>query len=256
MSDVARMVTRYGAGAPKCPRCNKVVYMAEEVLAVGKKFHKACFKCTTCNKALDSTKLVDKDNEIYCKSCYKRNFGPKGYGYGGGAGTLSMDGAISSPIRSDTESAPTTPIAKSAESFQSKLPESAATHNIARTPGSEPGRQPDIVPATTTSMTADRPTEKLSQPPASPVAITPTKRLPPNTCPACLKVVYMAEKVMGAGFSWHKSCFKCTLCSRCLDSTSLRERGDDIYCKTCYAKSFGPKGYGYGQGAGTLMYTQ
>ena len=29
--------------------------------------------------------------EIYCASCYGKQFGPKGYGYGGGAGTLSMD---------------------------------------------------------------------------------------------------------------------------------------------------------------------
>lgn len=29
--------------------------------------------------------------EIFCKSCYGKEFGPKGYGYGQGAGTLSMD---------------------------------------------------------------------------------------------------------------------------------------------------------------------
>lgn len=29
--------------------------------------------------------------EIYCKTCYGKEFGPKGYGYGAGAGTLSMD---------------------------------------------------------------------------------------------------------------------------------------------------------------------
>ena len=27
----------------------------------------------------------------------------------------------------------------------------------------------------------------------------------------------------------------------------------DIYCRTCYASKFGIKGYGFGQGAGTLM---
>ena len=27
--------------------------------------------------------------EIYCKTCHGKNFGPKGYGFGGGAGALT-----------------------------------------------------------------------------------------------------------------------------------------------------------------------
>lgn len=28
-----------------CPRCSKAVYFAEQVLALGKKYHKLCLKC-------------------------------------------------------------------------------------------------------------------------------------------------------------------------------------------------------------------
>jgi hypothetical protein len=30
-----------------------------------------------CNKRVDSSILCERESEIYCKSCYGRNFGPK-----------------------------------------------------------------------------------------------------------------------------------------------------------------------------------
>lgn len=44
-----------------------------------------------CKKNLDSTTVAVHGEEIYCKSCYGKKYGPKGYGYGMGAGTLSTD---------------------------------------------------------------------------------------------------------------------------------------------------------------------
>ncbi|XP_011050991.1 PREDICTED: muscle LIM protein Mlp84B-like isoform X3 [Acromyrmex echinatior] len=76
---------------PKCPKCGKSVYAAEERVAGGLKWHKTCFKCGLCNKALDSTNCAEHERELYCKVCHGRKFGPKGYGFGGGAGCLSMD---------------------------------------------------------------------------------------------------------------------------------------------------------------------
>lgn len=44
-----------------------------------------------CRKALDSTTVAAHDSEIYCKVCYGRKYGPKGIGFGQGAGCLSTD---------------------------------------------------------------------------------------------------------------------------------------------------------------------
>nr|XP_060616873.1 cysteine and glycine-rich protein 2-like [Anolis sagrei ordinatus] len=44
-----------------------------------------------CRKNLDSTTVAIHDEEMYCKSCYGKKYGPKGYGYGQGAGPLNMD---------------------------------------------------------------------------------------------------------------------------------------------------------------------
>jgi cysteine/glycine-rich protein len=40
---------------------------------------------------LEPTTLANHELEIYCKTCYGRKYGPKGYGFGGGAGCMSMD---------------------------------------------------------------------------------------------------------------------------------------------------------------------
>uniref|UniRef100_A0A8D2LNH0 Cysteine and glycine-rich protein 2 n=1 Tax=Varanus komodoensis TaxID=61221 RepID=A0A8D2LNH0_VARKO len=50
-----------------------------------------CFSPVVCRKNLDSTTVAIHDEEVYCKSCYGKKYGPKGYGYGQGAGTLNMD---------------------------------------------------------------------------------------------------------------------------------------------------------------------
>ena len=49
-----------------------------------------CFPAN-CKKLLDSGRITEHDGEMFCGSCYGKFFGPKGYGFGGGAGTLSMD---------------------------------------------------------------------------------------------------------------------------------------------------------------------
>uniref|UniRef100_A0A8D1C0F2 Cysteine and glycine-rich protein 1 n=1 Tax=Sus scrofa TaxID=9823 RepID=A0A8D1C0F2_PIG len=78
-------------GGKRCGVCQKTVYFAEEVQCEGSSFHKSCFLCMVCKKNLDSTTVAVHGEEIYCKSCYGKKYGPKGYGYGQGAGTLSMD---------------------------------------------------------------------------------------------------------------------------------------------------------------------
>ncbi|KAG5835381.1 hypothetical protein ANANG_G00243300 [Anguilla anguilla] len=99
-----------------------------------------------------------------------------------------------------------------------------------------------------------------------PAAHRPTNNPNPNAskfapqgsdvCPRCGKVVYAAEKVVGGGNSWHKACFRCANCGKGLESTTLADRDGEIYCKACYAKNFGPKGFGFGQGAGALAHAQ
>ncbi|KAJ8258078.1 hypothetical protein GJAV_G00192910 [Gymnothorax javanicus] len=186
-------------GGNKCGCCQKTVYFAEEVQCEGRCFHKSCFLCMVCKKNLDSTTVAVHTDEIYCKSCYSKKHGPKGYGYGGGAGVLSMDKGESLGIKQDAP----------------------APH----CPTNNPNKS------------------KFAQ-----------KFGGSEVCPRCGKAVYAAEKVIGAGNAWHKSCFRCAKCGKGLESTTLADKDGEIYCKGCYAKSFGPKGFGYGQARTGLLY--
>lgn len=179
--------------------CGKAVYHAERAEG-NDDFHKMCLKCGLCNKLLDSTTCSMHEGKPYCKSCHGKNFGLHGYGYGQGAGVLSMD-------------------------FGQKNVESTAPSQ-ARAPQSQGGFQGKAVPGG------------------------------PDDCPRCGKKVYAAEKQLAAGRCFHSRCLRCFDCGKTLDTGSLKSRESDIYCQACYAKKFGPKGYGFGQGAGTLAHTQ
>ncbi|ELT89712.1 hypothetical protein CAPTEDRAFT_18509 [Capitella teleta] len=191
-------------GAPCCPRCNERVYFNEAKNFMSRSWHKKCFLCGECKKRLDPVSIADHKGEVFCKPCYGRLFGPKGYGYAGGAGNgLSMDAGVNSE---DINNVPHT-----------------AKAYLAPT---EDGKKAD----------SERALEAGAE-----------------LCPRCGMQVFIAEKKAAAGKAYHDRCFRCDSCEKKLDLGALSENMGKIYCKTCYGKNFGPKGYGYGVGGGTLQ---
>ncbi|XP_052248930.1 cysteine and glycine-rich protein 1-like [Dreissena polymorpha] len=186
-------------GGDSCPRCNKTVYFAEEVRAVGRKWHKMCLQCAKCNKILDSTSCADHEGEVFCKACHGKMFGPKGYGFAGGASGLSMDTGKAFEVTRDNVS-----------SF------------------SKAQAAPLLANGTGLSVGGG------------------------EICAACGKSVFFAEKIMGANKTYHKQCFRCAGCRKTLDSHTMTQREEDLFCKNCYSKHFGPKGFGFGS---TLQHT-
>ena len=57
--------------------------------------HDVCV--AACNKLLESTTMAEHEGTLYCKSCHGKQYGPKGYGFGQGAGVLSMDAGQALP---------------------------------------------------------------------------------------------------------------------------------------------------------------
>ncbi|GHJ84478.1 hypothetical protein NliqN6_0880 [Naganishia liquefaciens] len=64
------------SGNESCARCNKTVYFAEGVNAIGQRWHRGCLRCTACRTSLDPGKVQDRDAMPYCRNCYTKEFGP------------------------------------------------------------------------------------------------------------------------------------------------------------------------------------
>lgn len=68
----------------KCAMCAKNVGLKEQRIACGKTWHVDCFMCgglnhDGCNKKLTLDAYTTHESQPYCKSCYGRQFAPKGF---------------------------------------------------------------------------------------------------------------------------------------------------------------------------------
>ncbi|XP_075167998.1 muscle LIM protein at 60A isoform X1 [Haematobia irritans] len=284
--DVSKIQARPGEG---CPRCGGVVFAAEQVLSKGREWHRKCFKCRDCTKTLDSIIACDgPDKEVYCRTCYGKKWGPHGYGFACGSGFLQTDGLTEEQIAAARPFAPpstTSILAPEGEgcprcggavfAAEQQLSKGRMWHKkcynccLCHRPldsmlacdapdkeiyckacygknygpkGFGFGHTPTLVSTgdgTSTNLYAD----------GKPLCGARSS----GGCPRCGYAVFAAEQMISKSRIWHKRCFHCADCRKSLDSTNLNDGPDgDIYCKACYGRNFGPKGVGYGLGAGTL----
>ena len=58
-----------------CPRCNGKVFEAEKMVSRERMFHKECFNCCACAHKLDYSNCMEGPNsEVYCKTCYVKEY--------------------------------------------------------------------------------------------------------------------------------------------------------------------------------------
>lgn len=242
--------------------CNGAVYAAEEVIGAGSKWHTACFACKECKVRLSSTTLTEKEGEIYCQTCYAKNFGPRGYGIGSQSLTFTGQ-SVSGPSQTISSPPATT------SSSVSRPAPAAATAGFccgARVTGKFCGECGSAVAASAAAASGSAPTAApaaVVSPPAktwnqSVGIVRPVVKIGTSgdRCPKCNDRVYDAEKVVAGGKSWHSACFRCESCRAGLNSTNLNDKDGKLFCNSCYSKAYGPKGYGFsGGGATTFAHT-
>ncbi|KAK3893964.1 hypothetical protein Pcinc_002244, partial [Petrolisthes cinctipes] len=298
--DVSKIRAEEGKG---CPRCGGKVFMAEEINARGRSFHKRCYNCCHCHRPLDSMVGCDSpDGEVYCKLCYAKKYGPKGYGFAaGGGGVLTAEN-----ITGGNEGT----IGKKADAIRMDVSKIQAEegHGCPRCGGKvymaeemhARGRSwhkgcfscchchrpldsmvgcdaPDgeiycklcyakkygpkgygFAAGSGGVLTAENIIGGKEMPGINPacsaIDTTSIPAAPGEGCLRCGGKVFIAEEKLSRGKKWHKRCYSCRECYRPLDSMVLCDAPDgDIYCKLCYAKKYGPKGYGFAAGAGGVL---
>lgn len=254
------------------------MYAAEEAIAIGKKFHQACFTCKTCKKGLDSNNLADGDDEIYCKNCHLKMYGPKGFRGGGGGvnsttgikdevkvvqSTTTVSGSSSSggggggggpkfcpecgaknPGKFCSECGAKT--GGSSTSSTSSTTTSSSSSNVSTASGgSLASRSAAFSGGAASSSSSGSIDAKGYQPKKVAMKFGGAPK-----CGACGTSVYPAEEVKAAGGSFHQACFRCMECKKGLMSNTMRDNSEGkIFCNSCHSKLFGPKGFGIGGGA-------
>lgn len=72
---------------------------------------------------------------------------------------------------------------------------------------------------------------------------TPASPGEKTICRACGKQVYQTELIRALNADWHKTCFRCDACKKCLTAGSYVDHDGKPFCKNCYDKHHRPKGY-------------
>jgi len=76
---------------------------------------------------------------------------------------------------------------------------------------------------------------------------------PAPLCPACKKSVFPAEQFMaGDRKPFHKQCVKCFNCKKVLNSSTLNDHNDQLFCQPCYQNIFCPQDYDVGKYGGIV----
>ena len=130
--------------------------------------------------------------------CCRKNFGPKGYGFGGGAGTLSMDdgnGYKTNPNAVDHKAKAY--VAPKKQPLETRKSSENIINEETKENGKENHGDEIIKPALKTNGIKIKP-----------------KWGGADLCPRCGKPVFIAELMRAAGKAWHKSCFTCLICNK------------------------------------------
>jgi len=222
-----------------CPRCGGKVFEAEKMTTKSGLYHKKCFTCGNCKRALDYQLCTEgPDSNVYCKLCYSHMYGHKA--------KPNLNTADVTAIQGQEGEATTCPrcqgmvfdaekrVAKSGSYHKKCFTCVKCKHQLGAgdfTNG--PDNEIYCVYCYRTTHGHKATTKSMPLDTTSILAESGDK----TRCPRCSGRVFAAEKMVASSGWYHRHCFRCTLCSQPVDSTSVCDGPDNkIYCRVCYGR--------------------
>ncbi|KAJ2868977.1 hypothetical protein GGI22_000536 [Coemansia erecta] len=251
-----------------CRRCSKTIFHAEKVVGPGGLWHRACFRCKSCSRALTPAILTDHEGEAFCNNCHNKLFAPRGYNIGGS--TEPLQHYSRSPSRSVDSFDRYSPNRRRSGAIPPAEYEAQSPPYYGSSPNRRESHHGDLSPygsaaaaaaaAAVTGQSSRSPTSLSRTADVRPSSARSSSRMafgrpykparqfglggpPPDTCHHCQKTIYAMELSYAAGNKYHRACLKCKDCNTGVDSLKMTEHDGEIYCKGCYAKQFGPNGF-------------
>ena len=226
-----------------CPKCNGKVFEAEKMITKRGLYHKKCFACVKCKHQLDYFLAIEgPDNEVYCKVCYKKTYGPGGRNAYGDNTPFPADGEEDEDACNRCKGKvfeAERVVAKSGPFHKYCMSCAECKGNLDA--GFFNGPDGEIYCKYCYAVLhGHRAKSEYKGWMDSKTIMAEQGEF--DACPRCNGKVFEAEKCPTKVGLFHKNCFSCIECTRKLDSVTCCEGPDgEIYCKACYAVYFGSK---------------
>ena len=224
-----------------CPRCGGVVYDVEKILTKFKSFHKNCISCLLCQHKLEASTYVEgPKQEVYCRTCYSREFGDNSRNkFSERTGIRADAGDKTGCLRCGDKVFSVDKVLGKAGVYHKQCLSCGGCGTKLSVTSYCCAADGDIycrqcygarfgVRGRARSVSRVQTTDMMAGPHH------------PDMCVRCGGKVFSAEKMMTSGGLYHQACFRCVNCNRSLDHSSVNCGQDgEIYCKQCYQEEFG-----------------
>ena len=250
----------------KCPRCSGKVFEAEKMSMKSGHYHKKCFSCFECRRPMDYSLATDgPDWEVYCTTCYQRNFGPQSF-------KSDVEALYRTDVIKPTDGSGCPICGGAVFEFEKVLSKNKSYHKkCAKCIGCNTNLDSRTLcdgmdgriycngcnsrkfgSATYRGANTQNWVDGSVQISKEYPGARPCDPDDPNACNRCQLKVYELERVSCKNGVWHKYCFYCNGCRTSLNSTlvmAYESPDKQIYCKSCYHEAFG-------EGNIPLIYTE